>query len=245
MTYNYVDIGIALILLFTLVEGYIRGFIRSMLGILGYIAAFLVAQTYAATVADYALTHFEQVRQMKANIAERVISTFNSNVSMSTALESGSNAQISQALENGNVMEQLQLPEGIQSQLLSFANNADLANSQSNAVNALAENIASGVIYGLSFIAVVIGVLLVIKIGGLILEGIAKLPVLKQANKLGGVIFGLVKGLLLIFLFMALAAFTAPLTTNLDLIPTIQQSTLGVWFYNNNVLLILLEFFLR
>ncbi len=37
---NYVDIAIAVIFLFMMVEGWIKGLVRSIIGIIGYIAAF-------------------------------------------------------------------------------------------------------------------------------------------------------------------------------------------------------------
>lgn len=244
MTYNYVDIAIAVIFLFTMVEGYIRGLVRSLLGILGYIAAFIVARMYYDDVANWLTENVEWFTSMKAGIVERMQTTFTQNASMTQAIENGSTAELSQALQNDSMLDQLQLPEGIQDQVVDFANGMDLAAGQQNAIQHVASMLADGILYGISFMLIVLGVLLTIKIIGLVLDGMTELPVIKQANKFGGFLFGIAKGALIVFIAMTLAAFTAPLTTDLNIISTIHDSQVGIWFYNNNILLILLDILL-
>ncbi len=64
---------------------------------------------------------------------------------------------------------------------------------------------------------------------------IAKIPILKQFNKLGGTIFGLIKGLLIVYVILAVVYLISPLlkenTSN-----KIEKSMLTKNMYNNNLI---------
>ena len=64
---------------------------------------------------------------------------------------------------------------------------------------------------------------------------IAKIPILKQFNKLGGTMFGLIKGLLIVYVILAVVYLISPLlkenTSN-----KIEKSMLTKNMYNNNLI---------
>lgn len=64
---------------------------------------------------------------------------------------------------------------------------------------------------------------------------IAKIPILKQFNKLGGTIFGIIKGLLIVYVILAVVYLISPLlkenTSN-----KIEKSMLTKNMYNNNLI---------
>ena len=242
--YNYVDIAIAVIFLFMMVEGWIKGLVRSIIGIIGYIAAFIIAKFYYKNMAEFLTTRFEWFRNLKGNISESIMSSFNGNAQLQDVLATGSQADLNRALENKDVLENLDLPEMLTDRVATFAQNVDISSTQQNAVEGLAEMISNGVLYGISFMLVVMLVLLAVKLIGLILDGATEVPIIKQANKLGGFIFGTVKACFFVFLIMTTVTFLAPLTPEMNIIETINGSTVGVYFYNNNILLILLDMFL-
>ena len=65
---------------------------------------------------------------------------------------------------------------------------------------------------------------------------IAKLPVIKQFDKLGGVIYGLLEGLIIIYVILAIISFVAPMT-NGNIVTAIDEAFIGSMLYNNNLLL--------
>ena len=65
---------------------------------------------------------------------------------------------------------------------------------------------------------------------------IAKLPVIKQFDKLGGIIYGLLEALIIVYVILAIISFVAPMT-NGTLSEAIDSSILGSLMYNNNLLL--------
>ena len=65
---------------------------------------------------------------------------------------------------------------------------------------------------------------------------IAKLPVIKQFDKLGGVIYGILEGIIIIYLTLAIISFIAPIIGE-NIITAIDESMVGSMLYNNNLLL--------
>lgn len=67
-------------------------------------------------------------------------------------------------------------------------------------------------------------------------ELIANLPFIKLFNKSGGLIYGLIKGFLVIYLILAVFSIISPLISSWGIIDAIQDSTLGSKMYNNNII---------
>lgn len=70
----------------------------------------------------------------------------------------------------------------------------------------------------------------------LITSLIAKLPVIKQFDKLGGIAYGLIEGLIITYVALAIISLATPITKG-NLSNTINKSYLGSKMYNNNLLL--------
>lgn len=65
---------------------------------------------------------------------------------------------------------------------------------------------------------------------------ITKIPIIKQFNKLGGTIFGFIKGMILIFTIFAIIFVLSPMI-DVSVIDKINSSILGKIIYNNNLLI--------
>lgn len=68
-------------------------------------------------------------------------------------------------------------------------------------------------------------------------EALAELPVLKQFNKLGGTIYGILKGFLIVYVILAILSLIAPMVNSNNLFEMINSSVIGSIMYNNNILL--------
>lgn len=69
---------------------------------------------------------------------------------------------------------------------------------------------------------------------------ITKLPVIKQLDKTGGAVYGLIKGLLLVYFVFAIISLVSPLLP-ISYINVIKSTFIGNLFYEYNFLLILLS----
>jgi hypothetical protein len=73
-------------------------------------------------------------------------------------------------------------------------------------------------------------------------EIIASFPIIKMFNKSGGLVFGIVKGFIIIYAVLAILSIASPLISNWGVISAIEDSTLGNKMYNNNIIL---NFFIK
>lgn len=90
-------------------------------------------------------------------------------------------------------------------------------------------------------ICVFLGIFIVARIVLILLTFIAdiimSLPILKQFNKAGGIIYGLIKALLIIYVILAIIFFIIYVSGNTTLSNAISSSYITKFFYNNNLLL--------
>lgn len=68
-------------------------------------------------------------------------------------------------------------------------------------------------------------------------EIIANLPLIKTFNRTGGLIYGTIKGLLIIYVVLAVFSVISPLITSWGVIDAIDDSKIGSLMYNNNIIL--------
>lgn len=93
-------------------------------------------------------------------------------------------------------------------------------------------------------IVVVLGIFIIARLLLILLTFIAdmitSLPILKQFNEVGGVVYGIIKSLLIIYVLLAIVFFIIYTTGNTTLSDAITSSYITKFFYNNNLLLTIL-----
>ena len=86
-----------------------------------------------------------------------------------------------------------------------------------------------------------LGIFLVVRILAFLLTIIAdlimSLPILKQFNKAGGIIYGFIKALIIIYIVLAIIFALTYITGNTTIAKGISESYITKIFYNNNILL--------
>ncbi len=105
--------------------------------------------------------------------------------------------------------------------------------------NAMARSISTTIInIGCILVVFIISnlILLLFKFSG---DLIAKLPIIKQFNSAGGFLYGLIKGFVIIYIFLAIVALIAPIADINNFIKIINSSIITNIMYNNNIILIL------
>ena len=68
---------------------------------------------------------------------------------------------------------------------------------------------------------------------------IAKLPFIKQINRAGGFLYGILKGFVVIYIIFALIAILSPVVNMNGLLNMINSSIIANIMYNNNIILVL------
>lgn len=90
-------------------------------------------------------------------------------------------------------------------------------------------------------ICAIIGIFIIARIALILLTFVAdvitELPILKQFNEAGGIIYGIIKALLIIYVISAILFFIVYTTGNVEISDAIANSFITKFFYNHNLLL--------
>lgn len=108
--------------------------------------------------------------------------------------------------------------------------------NSSDTVQSISKSFTNTIIETACLLLIFIIVKIVLKFVTALADLIAKLPILKQFNKLGGTLYGIIEGLFIVFLGFAIISLIAPMLDS-SVLDAIDSSTLGSICYNNNLLL--------
>lgn len=143
-------------------------------------------------------------------------------------------------LKDGDLLEYDEenstISEGMVDILNSFITDA-LKETTDNVVYYTASNIAYGMIrIGTMLILFMLSRFLLVFIR-FAAELIANLPIIKTFNKSGGLVYGVIKGFLIVYVILAVFSIASPLIQDWGIIDAIQDSTFGKKMYNDNVII--------
>lgn len=217
---NYLDIAIVIFMLYIVIMGYIHGFVRSLFNLLGYVVAAIATHYY-----------YQVVKKMLVDLTtlDDKLTEFVKNRLQEMGAQS---AQSTVTVSDLNAMNQLPLPAEIKEEIQSFLTNT--ATSVSSNIATVVSDLV------MSFIAIVglfVIILLVVKIVAAIFDVISKLPVLNTFNKAGGVLFGLLKGYIILSLIFVIAISFLSLGAHPQVESLLDTSVIAPVFINYNILL--------
>lgn len=227
--FNWIDIVIAIIVLYNVVRGFSLGFIRSVVGIIGYVVAFWVSKEYHSMVAEYLLANFKNVSDMKVTLVLKIEDI------LLNSIAQGTSSLTSSSLSESGIpfLERLDVQD--------FMN---VASGTVSSAHEIAVKIADFIISGIGAILVFLVVLSLIKIIGMILNAIMELPILKGVNRFAGLLIGLIKAMLFIFSLMTLMAFLSPAIHDSVVMQALYTSKVGSVLYNNNIMLMFINMYI-
>lgn len=228
---NIVDVIIIVFILINLFLGWRKGLVLSVFNFFGIIVAFIIAKKYFTIFGDFLINNVYWVSELKNNIALRINDSFSSNT------------EIVSNINNGTILNKLDLPEYLNNGINQILLNLDITKIDDVNVK-MADVIVKVIINFLSFVLLFILLILAIKIIGIILNAIFKLPILKGINQFGGLIVGFIISNIFIFVFMALIVLLNPMNLDFGLKEIINQSRIGMFYYNNNLLFVLINYYL-
>ena len=105
-----------------------------------------------------------------------------------------------------------------------------------NTVISVAESFTTTLIEAACFLLIFVLSKIILKFVTVLADLIAKLPILKQFNELGGTIYGILEGLFIVFTLFAAISLAAPLIDE-SILDIINKTIIGSFIYNNNILL--------
>lgn len=111
-----------------------------------------------------------------------------------------------------------------------------LLKNGTNTIQGVAETFSTKIIETIAFLFIFTLAKIALRFVTFFADLVAKLPILNQFNHLGGIIFGLLQGCLIVLVILALISLFAPMIDE-SIINNINNSMIGSKIYTNNILL--------
>lgn len=99
-----------------------------------------------------------------------------------------------------------------------------------------ARNLSINIVQGLVILLLYIGLRLALRFVTALANFVAKLPILKQCNKFGGAIYGILRGLLIIYVALLIVNLIGEINPENKAVKAVEESTIGNIMSDNNVL---------
>lgn len=104
-----------------------------------------------------------------------------------------------------------------------------------NSIKDIAETITTKIIEVCTVLILYIIARIALRFIAILGDLIAKIPILKQFNKLGGTLFGIIKGLLIVYSILAVLYLISPILKE-STTKKIDESIITKFMYNNNII---------
>ncbi len=205
-------VAVLIMLLFTYI-GYKRGLIKVAISFLSVIVSILIALVLYRPVAQ----QIAKSTQIDEKISDTIYSKINYiDFNNMTEEEKSSNGIIAIA--------EKQIKEAIE-------------NSAEDAARYVADSLTLTIVEGISFIGLLILLRIILLVLNLFADFIGNLPIIRQFNKSGGLVYGIVEGLLVLNLILAMAYIINPIWGEGKIQETVEKSTLGKILYEKNIII--------
>lgn len=217
-----VDIIILLIMLICIFLGYKKGLLGVAVNILGFFIALIIALVLYTPISNFIINN----TQIKPTLQNAISDTVASYLIQEDAVEeqeeeTDNSSKVMSDYINGFIEQEKQKIE----------------NTEKEIINNVSETVAINIIK----IAVGILVFIIAKIGLLFVkvlaEIITKIPVIGDIDKVGGIIYGVLQGLIIIYIVLAVISLIAPTAGDSALLEAINNSYIGKIMYNYNIIL--------
>lgn len=204
-----IDLIIVAVIAICIIIGYVRGLTGCLIKILSFVLSLVIAFVLFIPVSNFVIENTQIDENLEKSIREMIISdNKSSEEEIPTAMSDYINKRAEEIVDN----------------------------AKEEVVNATARDISQTIVKAGTWIALFIVARIALIFLKLITGLISKLPVIKQCDKLGGIIYGVLEGLLITYFALAVISFITPIT-NKNLSENINKSYLGSQMYNHNLLL--------
>ena len=238
--------GVILILAIFAVIGWRKGVIRLVLSLVSMIVTILAA----VIIAPLATTAIRNETNIDENMAQSIYTILSENkevdqyFSNEQMIPDGINiSQAGEHLQNISkaimeVGDRINLPESLtdaikampESELMTIINEQGQASIKEISLRIIALRLSNIILTAIIYIVIFIVLRIIIGATGII----RRLPIIKQADKLGGVIVGLIEGLVVVWIFFTVVTAISGTENAANILAQIHKNAFLEALYNNN-----------
>lgn len=201
-----IDIIIIAIILLNIIIGYKKGLINVIFSICAFLVAIIITVLLYKPVSNIIIENTD----IKDNIKSMIINNSKENEN-----KEGTDTNYIQKYIENTVKEVTE-------------------DAKTKATEVIAENIATKGIEILTCIILFILTRIVLVILKFLTETLANIPIVKQCNEIGGLVYGIIKGLIIIYLLLTIIFLVISINGNGLIANAIEESYITKFLYNNN-----------
>ena len=205
-----IDIIIILTMILFIYMGYRKGLIKVAISFLSVIISIIIALILYKPIASQIMAS----TQLDENISNAIYSKIEN-------------------IDFQNISEEEKNNNGIIKFAEDYINEA-ISNSVENTGRYISDSLSITIVEILTFILLVIILRLLLIVLNLLGDVVGNLPIIKQFNKSGGIIYGIIEGFVIINVILAILYVANPIISNGQIEENIQKSNLGKIIYENN-----------
>ena len=208
-----IDIILLIIILLNVYICYTKGLVKLAVGLIAVVASIILAVVFYKPVSNFIIEN----TQFDDNIKNTIVENFTSQ------------ENINEENEDTGFMKYIE----------SYVD--DTVNKTKNEIVIEASDIIAVKVVN---ICAILGIFIVARLVLILLtfltDIITELPLLKQCNEIGGIIYGIIKAILIVYVLLAIVFFITYVSGNTVIADAISKSFITKFFYNNNILLTIL-----
>ena len=205
----FLDIVVVAILALNIILGYKKGLINVVFNIVAFLLAIVITLVLYKPVSNIII----QNTNIHENIKEMILKRSQGTEPKEENIESN---DINKYIENS---------------INNMTNEAKTA-----AREVVAENFATKVVQVITGIVLFILTRAILILLRFVTQTIAKLPIIKQFNTLGGIIYGIIKGLIIIYVLLTIMYLIVSIKGNGNIALAIDSSCITKFLYDNNII---------
>lgn len=202
-----IDIIIVVFIGILCLEGYRKGFIKTIFDTLGIIISFFLSKEFYHFVESFLLKNTKLFVKLhdyfELKLSENVIKNINNNVPV---------------------------------ELQKFVNNI-LINEASDSFAAFVDNLSLLIMRSISFVITFLIIYAILLLLTTVINTVMKLPLLNLTNRVFGALMGILKSVILLYLIFALSAPLLSFMQDKPLAQSVLKSESSKIFYDNNIIL--------
>lgn len=247
---NWVLVGVIIILGFNAYLGLKKGMVKIVLSLVAVIATILITMTVTPMVNTYIKnnTHwYDNIKKatyesmQKKNTVDTALNELGKTQDLTYVTDINQSSTGLTSVTN-QVVDKLTLPSSLRNEI---KNNIDIDKYTSQGIttvkdmvaDALAEQIASIIFNIIIFIVVFILIYIIMQVIIKVIDIVSLLPILKQINKTGGIVLGLAKGLIVVWVFFMVMTIFCDTEFAHTVFAYINENSFLAFLYNNNLIL--------
>lgn len=219
---NWVLIAAILFLAWNIAWGYSQGFLRIMYSLGKWIAIILVLVWLTPIIAVFLSTHTGMHQQIETKIESRLEEKLQE--------DSKDKPMHDQEIEALGI----ELPDAVVAKMPNLTALADGKLKENGVYETVAAELTDLAIMGIAGVFVLIIALIACHAVVTLFDIIERLPGIKQVNHGLGIVAGIIKGMILIWVLLALLATQAGTNVGQFFLPYIYEAPILEWLYENN-----------